>query len=146
MMPCCTLCQRVLLGTTPHSKCKTFTGPEFCFYPLACKVGGIRRIVVPVELGYPDNDYKKQGPKPSTFAVSRRQLQQARVPSRPRMQLYAGGNCMVVPKRHSWEIQRLTSASSCQYRAAILLCRLQAAASPGVLQFCVTPSHDTGRD
>jgi hypothetical protein len=26
--------------------------------------------VVPVELGYPDNDYRKQGPKPTTFAVS----------------------------------------------------------------------------
>lgn len=35
------------------------------------KVGGIRRIVVPVELGYPDNDYKKQGPKPTTFAGER---------------------------------------------------------------------------
>lgn len=35
------------------------------------KVGGIRRIVVPVELGYPDNDYKKQGPRPTTFAGER---------------------------------------------------------------------------
>lgn len=34
------------------------------------KVGGIRRIIVPVELGYPDNNFRKQGPKPTTFAVS----------------------------------------------------------------------------
>ena len=33
-----------------------------------CQVGGIRRIIVPVELGYPDNDYNKAGPKPSTFS------------------------------------------------------------------------------
>lgn len=31
--------------------------------------GGIRRIVVPEELGYPDYDWRKQGPGPSTFAV-----------------------------------------------------------------------------
>jgi hypothetical protein len=41
-----------------------------CCCCCCCQVGGIRRIVVPVELGYPDNDYKKQGPKPTTFAVS----------------------------------------------------------------------------
>eukprot|EP00775_Hariotina_reticulata_P001962 gene1962-2289_t len=35
------------------------------------KVGGVRRIVVPVELGYPDNDYRKQGPAPSTFSGER---------------------------------------------------------------------------
>ena len=34
------------------------------------KVGGIRRIIVPPELGYPDNDYNKQGPKPTNFSVS----------------------------------------------------------------------------
>jgi hypothetical protein len=38
--------------------------------PVGAQVGGIRRIVVPVELGYPNNDYKKQGPKPTTFSVS----------------------------------------------------------------------------
>ena len=32
--------------------------------------GGIRRIVVPVELGYPNNDMNAQGPTPSTFSVS----------------------------------------------------------------------------
>lgn len=37
---------------------------------LVCQVGGIRRIVVPVELGYPGNNYRKQGPKPTTFSVS----------------------------------------------------------------------------
>lgn len=35
---------------------------------IACQVGGIRRIIVPVELGYPDNDFNKAGPKPSTFS------------------------------------------------------------------------------
>lgn len=34
------------------------------------KPGGIRRLIVPVELGYPDNDFNKKGPKPSTFSVS----------------------------------------------------------------------------
>lgn len=36
------------------------------------KPGGIRRLIVPVELGYPDNDFNKKGPKPSTFSVSSR--------------------------------------------------------------------------
>lgn len=35
------------------------------------QVGGIRRIIVPVELGYPDNDYNKAGPKPTTFSGKR---------------------------------------------------------------------------
>ena len=34
------------------------------------KEGGIRRIVVPVELGYPNNDMNAQGPTPTTFSVS----------------------------------------------------------------------------
>ena len=38
---------------------------------LGMKPGGIRRLIVPVELGYPDNDFKKKGPKPTTFSVSR---------------------------------------------------------------------------
>ncbi len=33
------------------------------------KPGGIRRIVVPPEIGYPDNDFRKQGPVPTTFSV-----------------------------------------------------------------------------
>jgi len=33
------------------------------------KPGGIRRLIVPVELGYPDNDFRKKGPKPTTFSV-----------------------------------------------------------------------------
>ena len=33
------------------------------------KPGGIRRLIVPVELGYPDNDMNKKGPKPTTFSV-----------------------------------------------------------------------------
>lgn len=32
------------------------------------QVGGIRRIVVPVELGYPENDFSKIGPAPTTFS------------------------------------------------------------------------------
>jgi FKBP-type peptidyl-prolyl cis-trans isomerase len=35
------------------------------------KVGGIRRLIVPEELGYPNGDYKKFGPSPSTFAGER---------------------------------------------------------------------------
>lgn len=33
--------------------------------------GAIWRLIVPVELGYPDNDWHKQGPAPSTFAGQR---------------------------------------------------------------------------
>ena len=33
------------------------------------KPGGVRRVIVPVELGYPGGDYNKVGPKPSTFSV-----------------------------------------------------------------------------
>ena len=39
-----------------------------CLLCRAVQVGGIRRIIVPVELGYPDNDYNKAGPKPTTFS------------------------------------------------------------------------------
>ncbi|CAH9080249.1 unnamed protein product [Cuscuta europaea] len=34
-------------------------------------VGGIRRIIVPPELGYPDNDFNKKGPSPLTFSGQR---------------------------------------------------------------------------
>lgn len=33
--------------------------------------GGIRRIIVPPELGYPDNDFNKSGPRPTTFSGQR---------------------------------------------------------------------------
>ncbi|XP_020254409.1 peptidyl-prolyl cis-trans isomerase FKBP19, chloroplastic isoform X2 [Asparagus officinalis] len=33
--------------------------------------GGIRRIIVPPELGYPENDFNKLGPKPTTFSGQR---------------------------------------------------------------------------
>lgn len=35
------------------------------------KEGGIRRIIVPVELGYPNNDFNNAGPAPSTFSGRR---------------------------------------------------------------------------
>ena len=35
------------------------------------KVGGIRRIIVPSDIGYPENDWRKKEPKPSTFAGKR---------------------------------------------------------------------------
>lgn len=36
------------------------------------KVGGIRRLIVPLELGYPEEgNYRKKGPAPSTFAGQR---------------------------------------------------------------------------
>ncbi|KAI9125562.1 hypothetical protein K1719_002980 [Acacia pycnantha] len=33
--------------------------------------GGIRRIIVPPELGYPESDYNKRGPRPTTFSGQR---------------------------------------------------------------------------
>lgn len=44
--------------------------PAFEEAVMSMKEGGIRRIVVPVELGYPDNDMNKKGPTPTTFSVS----------------------------------------------------------------------------
>lgn len=35
------------------------------------RVGGVRRVVVPVELGYPNGDFDKIGPKPTTFSGRR---------------------------------------------------------------------------
>ena len=35
------------------------------------RVGGVRRVVVPVELGYPDGEFDKVGPKPATFSGRR---------------------------------------------------------------------------
>ncbi|KAL0385262.1 UNVERIFIED_CONTAM: Peptidyl-prolyl cis-trans isomerase FKBP19, chloroplastic [Sesamum radiatum] len=32
-------------------------------------LGGIRRIIVPPELGYPENDFNKKGPRPTTFSL-----------------------------------------------------------------------------
>ncbi|CAN8299613.1 unnamed protein product [Cochlearia groenlandica] len=34
-------------------------------------IGGIRRLVVPPELGYPENDYNKSAPRPTTFSGQR---------------------------------------------------------------------------
>lgn len=33
------------------------------------KVGGIRRLIIPETLGYPNADFKNWGPSPETFAV-----------------------------------------------------------------------------
>ena len=43
--------------------------PAFEEAVASMKPGGIRRIIVPSDLGYPDNDYGKAGPKPTTFSV-----------------------------------------------------------------------------
>ncbi|XP_016194803.1 peptidyl-prolyl cis-trans isomerase FKBP19, chloroplastic isoform X5 [Arachis ipaensis] len=40
-------------------------------------LGGIRRIIVPPELGYPDNDFNKSGPRPTTFSVILTSLDQS---------------------------------------------------------------------
>ncbi|KAK9916742.1 hypothetical protein WJX75_006484 [Coccomyxa subellipsoidea] len=45
--------------------------PAFEEAVLSMKEGGIRRIVVPVELGYPDFDMNKLGPSPTTFSGQR---------------------------------------------------------------------------
>lgn len=35
------------------------------------KVGGIRRVIVPPEIGYPGGDFKTYGPSPTTFSGAR---------------------------------------------------------------------------
>eukprot|EP00850_Spirogloea_muscicola_P023816 SM000391S15181 [mRNA] locus=s391:16643:18587:+ [translate_table: standard] len=35
------------------------------------RVGGIRRLIVPPDIGYPDNDFSKAGPRPMTFSGQR---------------------------------------------------------------------------
>mmetsp|Transcript_2615 Transcript_2615/g.4300 ORF Transcript_2615/g.4300 Transcript_2615/m.4300 type:complete len:85 (+) Transcript_2615:872-1126(+) len=45
--------------------------PAFDEAVASMKLGGIRRIIVPTDIGYPDNDWKKKDPKPSTFAGKR---------------------------------------------------------------------------
>ncbi|KAH9698275.1 peptidyl-prolyl cis-trans isomerase FKBP19 [Citrus sinensis] len=34
-------------------------------------LGGVRRIIVPPEIGYPENDYNKSGPRPTTFSCKK---------------------------------------------------------------------------
>lgn len=34
-------------------------------------IGGVRRIVVPVSIGYPDNSFRNIGPRPTTFSVKK---------------------------------------------------------------------------
>ena len=43
--------------------------PAFEEAVLSMREGGIRRIVVPVELGYPGNDMNALGPSPTTFSA-----------------------------------------------------------------------------
>lgn len=45
--------------------------PAFNEAVAGMKVGGIRRIIVPSEIGYPNNDYKKGKPSPATFSGQR---------------------------------------------------------------------------
>ena len=45
--------------------------PAFEEAILGMKIGGVRRLIVPTEVGYPENDWKKKGPQPSTFAGKR---------------------------------------------------------------------------
>ncbi|XP_074304112.1 peptidyl-prolyl cis-trans isomerase FKBP19, chloroplastic isoform X1 [Silene latifolia] len=45
--------------------------PAFEEAVIGMSLGGIRRIVVPPELGYPENDYNKKGPRPATFSGQR---------------------------------------------------------------------------
>nr|XP_043640246.1 peptidyl-prolyl cis-trans isomerase FKBP19, chloroplastic [Erigeron canadensis] len=45
--------------------------PAFEEAVMGMSLGGIRRIIVPPDLGYPDNDYNKSGPRPTTFSGQR---------------------------------------------------------------------------
>ncbi|EFJ05865.1 hypothetical protein SELMODRAFT_450892 [Selaginella moellendorffii] len=45
--------------------------PAFEEAVASMSVGGVRRIIVPPELGYPENDYNKKEPKPTTFSGQR---------------------------------------------------------------------------
>ena len=45
--------------------------PAFNEAVAGMKVGGVRRIIVPVELGYPNNDYKSASPAPANFSGQR---------------------------------------------------------------------------
>lgn len=45
--------------------------PAFEEAVLGMSLGGIRRIIVPPELGYPENDFNKKGPRPTTFSGQR---------------------------------------------------------------------------
>jgi FKBP-type peptidyl-prolyl cis-trans isomerase len=45
--------------------------PAFNEAVVGMRVGGVRRLIVPPEIGYPDNDYKKSAPRPTTFSGER---------------------------------------------------------------------------
>ncbi|MCL7036365.1 hypothetical protein MKW94_027831 [Papaver nudicaule] len=45
--------------------------PAFEEAILGMAPGGVRRIIVPPELGYPNNDYNSKGPQPTTFSGQR---------------------------------------------------------------------------
>lgn len=75
------MCINAMLGWNAYRKarsavtCSTsFSGSNVLAHaslPRALQVGGIRRIVVPQEIGYPDDNWRSKGPKPSTFAGER---------------------------------------------------------------------------
>ncbi|XWS63474.1 hypothetical protein CRYUN_Cryun06bG0100600 [Craigia yunnanensis] len=45
--------------------------PAFEEAVLGMALGSVRRIIVPPELGYPENDFNKSGPRPTTFSGQR---------------------------------------------------------------------------
>ncbi len=45
--------------------------PAFNEALVGMKVGGIRRIIVPMEIGYPNNDLNAAQPSPTTFSGKR---------------------------------------------------------------------------
>lgn len=59
------------------------------------KVGGVRRLIVPQELGYPGQppDFTKQGPTPGNFSVSPNSLQQLCVMQCRRVHVKEGRTC-----------------------------------------------------
>ncbi|KAB2035590.1 hypothetical protein ES319_D04G162600v1 [Gossypium barbadense] len=62
---------RVGDGPTPKMGDTVVVIPAFEEAITGMALGGVRRIIVPPELGYPDNDFNKSGPKPTTFSGQR---------------------------------------------------------------------------
>ncbi|XP_017220482.1 peptidyl-prolyl cis-trans isomerase FKBP19, chloroplastic isoform X3 [Daucus carota subsp. sativus] len=62
---------RVGNGPMPKKGDMVVVIPAFEEAVSGMSLGGIRRIIVPPELGYPENDYNKSGPRPTTFSGQR---------------------------------------------------------------------------